>query len=296
MLQRKPMLRLGYNGINEIKEHPWLKYYPWKDLYSKKLESPFIPKNQENFDKKYCQGPDKIGNDTLERYQNYYKVDALVDVFVNYSFENMLTTHGNNVNSNNNGSLSTKMLSNSNQQNLGASIQSTKKKTITNSQSASINSNNNVNKNSINHLLKSKMKITESLYLNNKNISSISTLKNTPIQNKINSSNLNLLKTKNKSNFSATNLSGNLLNNTPFRFSNEKSGDKLPFIDEKNSFNHISSHSLVMKRLINLPSINNPIKAMNKYSSISSNSTGNSTLSMNLPHRRSGSTNLPNNY
>ncbi len=28
MIQRKPRNRLGYNGINEIKEHPWLKYKP----------------------------------------------------------------------------------------------------------------------------------------------------------------------------------------------------------------------------------------------------------------------------
>jgi hypothetical protein len=91
MLQRKPVNRLGYNGMNEIKEHPWLKYYPWKDLYDKKLEAPFMPKSLDNFDKRYCEGPDKIGNDTLERYQNYYKNEALADVFLNYSFDNILT-------------------------------------------------------------------------------------------------------------------------------------------------------------------------------------------------------------
>jgi len=31
-------------GAQEIKDHAWLKYFPWKDLYEKKLESPFIPK------------------------------------------------------------------------------------------------------------------------------------------------------------------------------------------------------------------------------------------------------------
>ena len=94
MLQRKPINRLGYNGIKEIIEHPWLKYYPWKDLYEKKLEAPFSPKSMDNFDKKYCEGPDKIGNDTLERYQNYYKNDVLADVFNNYSFDNILTVQG----------------------------------------------------------------------------------------------------------------------------------------------------------------------------------------------------------
>jgi hypothetical protein len=44
LLQRKPANRLGLRGAVEIKDHAWLKYYPWKDLYDKKLDSPFIPK------------------------------------------------------------------------------------------------------------------------------------------------------------------------------------------------------------------------------------------------------------
>jgi len=295
MLQRKPQQRLGYNGINEIKEHPWLKYYPWKELYTKKLDSPFVPKSNDNFDKKYCQGPDKIGNDTLERYQNFYKKDALEDVFINYSFDNVLISPSGNSNMKKNHANFEQTKS----QNFGASLNSTKKKLITNSQSASINSNN-VSKSNINHLLKSKMKITDSIYLNNKISSSISTIKNTPNQNKLNTGNLNLLKTRNKTNFSATNLSGKQFSGTPFRFSNEKGGDKLPFIDQKNTSKHISSHSLVNKKLINSPSINlnHPIKALNnKYSSsISNNPMGASNMSINFLHRRSGSTNLPNKY
>ena len=280
MLQRKPVNRLGYNGINEIKDHPWLKYYPWRDLYEKNLEAPFSPKPQDNFDKKYCEGPDKIGNDTLERYQNYYKNEALVDVFINYSFENVLTMQE-----------SAKKTPNASQSGLAAS----KKKV--NSLSASLNPSN---KNSINPLLKSKMKITESLYLNNNISSSISSLKNTPNQTKNFSNNLNLLKTKNKPSIgSASSLSGKHISATPYRFNNEKLlHDKLPFIDQKSVISkHVSSHSLVTKKLINSPSINHhPVKPVNKYSSLSSSSTGNSTLSMNFLHRRSGSTNTPNKY
>lgn len=43
LIQRKPHLRLGYGGIKEIKEHPWLRELPWKKLYNKQLESPFVP-------------------------------------------------------------------------------------------------------------------------------------------------------------------------------------------------------------------------------------------------------------
>lgn len=37
---------MGYNGIEELKNHPWLKYYNWKDLYLMKEEAPFIPTKQ----------------------------------------------------------------------------------------------------------------------------------------------------------------------------------------------------------------------------------------------------------
>jgi hypothetical protein len=40
LLQRKPIQRLGWAGIYELKEHPWLRNFPWNDLMSGKLESP----------------------------------------------------------------------------------------------------------------------------------------------------------------------------------------------------------------------------------------------------------------
>ena len=50
-IQRKPCNRLGYIGINQLKEHPWLKYFNWKDLYVEKMKAPYIPDiNEENFE------------------------------------------------------------------------------------------------------------------------------------------------------------------------------------------------------------------------------------------------------
>jgi len=40
LLQRKPIERLGWAGISEVKHHPWLRHFPWEDLTSGKLESP----------------------------------------------------------------------------------------------------------------------------------------------------------------------------------------------------------------------------------------------------------------
>ena len=51
LIQRKPINRLGYNGPEEVKSHPWLCDVDWKKLYGKELVSPFIPnENQDNFD------------------------------------------------------------------------------------------------------------------------------------------------------------------------------------------------------------------------------------------------------
>jgi hypothetical protein len=52
MIQRKPQNRLGNNGSFEVKNHPWLRDFPWQDLYDKKLTAPFIPTSGENFDLK----------------------------------------------------------------------------------------------------------------------------------------------------------------------------------------------------------------------------------------------------
>jgi len=33
---------LGLDGPKEVKEHPWLKDYPWQKLYNKELDPPFV--------------------------------------------------------------------------------------------------------------------------------------------------------------------------------------------------------------------------------------------------------------
>ena len=43
LIQRKPVNRLGLNGAQEIKAHPWLKDFEWDKLTQLKIPSPFIP-------------------------------------------------------------------------------------------------------------------------------------------------------------------------------------------------------------------------------------------------------------
>lgn len=35
-----------------MKDHPWLRDFPFEDLYDKKIQAPFIPPNEDNFDQK----------------------------------------------------------------------------------------------------------------------------------------------------------------------------------------------------------------------------------------------------
>ncbi|OMJ73879.1 hypothetical protein SteCoe_27327 [Stentor coeruleus] len=50
LLQRKPVSRLGLNGPEEVKQHPWLQDVDWKAMQQKTLVAPFIPSDEDNFD------------------------------------------------------------------------------------------------------------------------------------------------------------------------------------------------------------------------------------------------------
>ena len=89
LLIRKPDLRLGYNGIFEIKMHPWLKFFKWDLLKEKKLESPFIPERKDNFDKRYCESIDRIGIETKGRYEKYVREDGFNELFLNFTYYNI---------------------------------------------------------------------------------------------------------------------------------------------------------------------------------------------------------------
>eukprot|EP00340_Litonotus_pictus_P001372 CAMPEP_0170525474 /NCGR_PEP_ID=MMETSP0209-20121228/10949_1 /TAXON_ID=665100 ORGANISM="Litonotus pictus, Strain P1" /NCGR_SAMPLE_ID=MMETSP0209 /ASSEMBLY_ACC=CAM_ASM_000301 /LENGTH=457 /DNA_ID=CAMNT_0010814755 /DNA_START=199 /DNA_END=1572 /DNA_ORIENTATION=- len=86
LLQRKPANRLGLLGTSEIKEHPWLKGYRWKDLYDKKLQAPFIPKNQDNFDSKYCNNQEKLTENTKAKYELHLREEKIKQIFKHFEF------------------------------------------------------------------------------------------------------------------------------------------------------------------------------------------------------------------
>ena len=86
LLKRNPEERLGYKGISELKQHLWLKYYPWNLMQNKILPSPFIPSDKGNFDEKYCKGVDYIGEDTKIRYQEIFSVVYYDECFKDFYY------------------------------------------------------------------------------------------------------------------------------------------------------------------------------------------------------------------
>ena len=89
MIKRKVRKRLGYYGIDEIKNHPWFKDVSWTELYLKKIKSPYIPKNGDNFDKKFCEATNDFNNKDInikEKYNNIIKQKDYFNLFQNYTF------------------------------------------------------------------------------------------------------------------------------------------------------------------------------------------------------------------
>ena len=86
LLQRKAGNRLGLRGALEVREHSWLKYYHWKDLYDKRIKAPFQPGNGDNFDANYCNVDNKVGADTKARYDVIGKDLHYKDAFRHFTF------------------------------------------------------------------------------------------------------------------------------------------------------------------------------------------------------------------
>ena len=53
LIQRKPLNRLGLNGPEDVKNHVWMRDFPWDELLEQKMKAPFIPPREDNFDENY---------------------------------------------------------------------------------------------------------------------------------------------------------------------------------------------------------------------------------------------------
>ena len=91
LLERKKEKRLGYNGFQEIKEHSWLANFEWDDLINKTMQPPFIPpQSDSNYDKKYCNEIEKIGEETQKEYNSIKNKIDYNKYFEDYTCNNRL--------------------------------------------------------------------------------------------------------------------------------------------------------------------------------------------------------------
>jgi hypothetical protein len=277
-LQRKPNHRLGANGIKELKEHAWFMNYPWDELYKKELPSPFVPKSGDNFDKRYCEGADKIGNDTYERYQCYYKTENFPDVFRNYTYVNI------------------------------SEMREIESATKTPTRNILLNKTGNFSAGNLITKLKIADQLTQLKKPNVPNVvKALSQLTPDKFRSKGKSNSLAGLQLNpytNKSNMGTTKFQTILALNGPYKLnsngSSSKASDQLPFIDLKQNKNIIrqkimNSTNNSNNKLTNSSSSSSISKPVNKLQFNTLNSTlGVSTNNYNVNsvlHRRSGSTN-----
>jgi serine/threonine protein kinase len=296
LLIRKPENRIGYKGINELKLHPWLKYYPWEMLYNKTLPSPFIPENKDNFDRRYCESSDVITEETKLRYEEILMDDTYRTAFKKFYYNtdedykrknnNKLKNKGNNKEKNN---------SDTNNTSYNKIIINQSQKIITDMNNVNNNGDNSKNGNKTNNL-KNSMKIipssaTRNLIVKNHKKSGSAVNYNKNLNNNINTN-------------SNTNLSGNVSNNViyiNFNINNPNIGSNIynnhqhisPKTDRaikqyKNSAKNIycqgntinnlnNNNSLIHKIGINIGSFVSPMNSMKKIKNNNGNS-GNKTL------------------
>ena len=86
LLDKNEENRLGYKGINDLKCHPWLKLYNWKNIYLMKEKAPFIPPrgvicSEENYNL----------NNNVDKKNDILKIknsELYKKAFINYEYFN----------------------------------------------------------------------------------------------------------------------------------------------------------------------------------------------------------------
>ncbi|CAD8143098.1 unnamed protein product [Paramecium octaurelia] len=86
LLQRKPQNRLGSNGPDEVKEHPWFKDFNWQKLENKFMVAPFIPNCDE--DNYLPSDGRKDSDDSLSQEQQLLlRRNSIQDLFNGYDYD-----------------------------------------------------------------------------------------------------------------------------------------------------------------------------------------------------------------
>ena len=73
-MARKASCRLGYNGNDEVKLHPWFNDFDWRALNDERIEAPFCPdKNKENFDQNHVNNQEWKDAEAVKEHEQHLK-------------------------------------------------------------------------------------------------------------------------------------------------------------------------------------------------------------------------------
>mmetsp|Transcript_11153 Transcript_11153/g.9529 ORF Transcript_11153/g.9529 Transcript_11153/m.9529 type:complete len:355 (+) Transcript_11153:57-1121(+) len=86
LIQRKPVYRLGLDGPTEVKNHPWLKNYPWDKLNKKEIEPPFMP-SMDMFENKHANNNFDDDAEMLKQNAILLRRNSVQGLFNGYNFD-----------------------------------------------------------------------------------------------------------------------------------------------------------------------------------------------------------------
>ncbi|CAD8052785.1 unnamed protein product [Paramecium sonneborni] len=87
LLSRKPQIRIGSRGTDQICSHQWFEGFPWKNLYDKQLPSPFkiIKSCEQSYVREISSEHDSLDQEIQEN-SVLLRQETIQNLFINYSF------------------------------------------------------------------------------------------------------------------------------------------------------------------------------------------------------------------
>mmetsp|Transcript_5242 Transcript_5242/g.5649 ORF Transcript_5242/g.5649 Transcript_5242/m.5649 type:complete len:388 (+) Transcript_5242:73-1236(+) len=95
-IQRKPNNRLGIDGPSQVKNHPWLRDFPWSKLNQKEIQSDFVPSVNDTMDLKQSISSDvkDENEETVNQNTIMLRRDSVQALFEGYNYDSITTTVG----------------------------------------------------------------------------------------------------------------------------------------------------------------------------------------------------------
>ena len=83
LIQRKTARRLGAKGALEVKAHPWMRDFNWDALYIGAMPSPYVPRNEDNFDP-------RVNGDWKDEIDSSLQTENIQTLFGEYFYDHTL--------------------------------------------------------------------------------------------------------------------------------------------------------------------------------------------------------------